>query len=668
MVLNKMEIAKCMSSRWSCSGRAVARGVALVVGTTFVMSGGSSEAQRFVASEICANAFPFAINDSGQITGSYGSGPNWGGFIYSALNNAFQPINPPNGNDVNPLGINQAGEVVGNYQDYSSGTDGFTYSDEFVDFGAFLNSTLPNFTFGVNAVMATNNYGNLAGFYIGSGISTNGEPSGVASGFYWDGEYFYLMGEDFDGTLGYWANCWTHGVNDSGLVVGEYSSEDGSQYYPYAWLPDLDLDYDIVMPLKLPNNDGGGAAVAVNNSGEIVCSQSHADGSLTAFTCSTTQFIDTNLGSLGGRYTYPAAINESGFVCGESSLGASSDLHAFFYDPGSPSTFGSPTPAIFDLDDHLAQGPAAYSNLSSTDIIDQSDLLTNATALNNVGQIVAESKAGNCYLLTISGLDISSTSYSSTKSWNDWSELAGEGVPFAIVRCWRSNDQPDSPSAKSPVYPGAAALLEGASTQGIPIAGYLYMNFNGTLTGWQEMKGAMTAAGRQLHNLSFMAIDVETVDENETFTHQEQEDNLVQIKSAIGYAVQHGLAAVIYTYADAWNRIIGPLANNDDTIRKTPLWQSKPDGLADLSYDWNGVSEVCFHGMKTRSGDQLGPWTSRIGKQFWNGPTEYGAIGEPPLVGSAPPMTSQGYHYMLIDDDLFDPSLFNVPQRVKGLP
>ena len=135
----------------------------------FVYSGDSFMSLPSAPGAICCfGTAAFGINDSGQIVGSFVvSGPLFQGYVYSGGNYTILSAPGATGGTV-AIGINDAGQVVG-WTSYLSGapTQGFLYSG-----GNFIPLNVPGasntFAWGIN------NAGQIAGEYDvgGSGILT----------------------------------------------------------------------------------------------------------------------------------------------------------------------------------------------------------------------------------------------------------------------------------------------------------------------------------------------------------------------------------------------------------------------------------------------------------------------------------------------------------------
>lgn len=120
--------------------------------------------------------FPYGINDNGQIVGQYvDNTPNAGlhGFLDS--NGAFQTLDEPGAAYTNLVGINDSGQIVG-YSDlgsflYTPGVNGKP--------ATFTTITTP--TGGAATVTAINNNGQMVGYY---------RDKAGAHGFIYDGKHF----------------------------------------------------------------------------------------------------------------------------------------------------------------------------------------------------------------------------------------------------------------------------------------------------------------------------------------------------------------------------------------------------------------------------------------------------------------------------------------------
>jgi len=73
------------------------------------------------------DAIPIAINDSGEVAGSYSEDGDFLGFVYDK--GTFTTIDPPGATYAAPTAINNSGELAGYYEDSAGNTHGFIASD-----------------------------------------------------------------------------------------------------------------------------------------------------------------------------------------------------------------------------------------------------------------------------------------------------------------------------------------------------------------------------------------------------------------------------------------------------------------------------------------------------------------------------------------------------------
>jgi probable HAF family extracellular repeat protein len=143
------------------------------------------------------DAFYSGINNSGQIVGQYGTGSATNGFILE--NGTYTSLTYPGSIFTAASGINNAGQIVGTHQVNSTSDQGFIYSDGV--YTTISDPDDPNNTFA-------------------SGINDLGQIVGVINqlGFlYTNGTYTTI-----DGTA--------YGINDSGQIVGISGSPEPSTW------------------------------------------------------------------------------------------------------------------------------------------------------------------------------------------------------------------------------------------------------------------------------------------------------------------------------------------------------------------------------------------------------------------------------------------------------
>jgi probable HAF family extracellular repeat protein len=114
-------------------------------------------------------------------------------------------------------------------------------------------------------------------------------------------------------------------VNANGQVVGAASSPGFTQSHAFSWTAGGGTT-DI-------GTLGGrnSSAAAVNDAGEVVGWAHRVDNSMHAFSWTTANGI-TDVGTLGGPYSVAAAVNATGQIVGYAAT-ATSQRHAFAWDP-----------------------------------------------------------------------------------------------------------------------------------------------------------------------------------------------------------------------------------------------------------------------------------------------------------------------------------------------
>jgi probable HAF family extracellular repeat protein len=325
----------------------------LTVMGLMVISGASVQAQTFTATNLgtlgaASGTVAYGINNSGQVVGLSGTGqPVCGtcafyylqqiyGFLWS--NGIMTSLGTPSGLNSVAYGINNSGQVVGNYNipgPYGQFSGSFFYSG------------------GTNVILKA---GGSA-----TAVNNSGQIAGSAGN-----AFLYNAGVFTDlGTLGGSGSTAT-AVNDSGQVAGYSSISGNSATHSFLW---------------------NGAAMA-------------------------------DLGTLGGTNSQALGINQSGLVVGFSQLPGNAASHAFLYSAGALTDLGTLGGINSQADGINAAGEAVgWANTQSGAqdgflwnngaIRDINSLVTlpgvsllEATAINDLGQIVANGSDGFAYLLT----------------------------------------------------------------------------------------------------------------------------------------------------------------------------------------------------------------------------------------------------------------------------
>jgi hypothetical protein len=189
------------------------------------------------------------INDSGQIVGTYGNSSGNYGFLLS--NGVYTAINPPgvrqvtpsapyNGGGTSAIGINNNGEIVGEWLPATGPIDGFIYSG-----GSFTNTAISDSTYSTT-LYGVNDSGLISGFEA-TGTGTN-------DSFLYNGSTFTPL--NFPGAT----ETVVQGLNDSGEAVGFYMMNGSTMGFTY-----LSGTYTSVV---YPGSDYT-ALFGVSNNGEI---------------------------------------------------------------------------------------------------------------------------------------------------------------------------------------------------------------------------------------------------------------------------------------------------------------------------------------------------------------------------------------------------------------
>jgi probable HAF family extracellular repeat protein len=187
-----------------------------------------------------SNTAAVAINNNGDIVGSYRDGIQTRGFLYSDGVYTTLPTPPtdfPGFSNVNPTGINDTCEIVGFYEGGS-----FLYRD-----GIYTTLNDPLGTYGTFA-SDINNAGQIVGTYWTDDHSAHGF-------LYSAGNYVTL-----DHPLANIASTFASGINDVGQIVGYFGSDTGTHGFVYDGVGYTTID------------DPSGFATyvtSINNNGQI---------------------------------------------------------------------------------------------------------------------------------------------------------------------------------------------------------------------------------------------------------------------------------------------------------------------------------------------------------------------------------------------------------------
>jgi probable HAF family extracellular repeat protein len=255
-----------------------------------------------------ANAGTFAhdINNAGQIVGSYtifmgGLSPfsQGYGFIYNPQDGTYAILNDPLGIFTSAQGINDVGQVVGNYSAVGL-LHGFLYTG-----GTYTPLDAPGAT--QTQPNGINNVGQIVGSYsVGS----------VNHGFFYNGGTYTTVDDPLAGPAGTSA----YGINNAGQIVGYYTDAGGRSHgFLYSGGTYTTIDNPTGTDTQ---------ALGINDLGEIV--GVYSNGSVHGFLYSAG--IYTTLDDPRATSdTYAYGINNSDAVVGYS---VSSGRHGFVAVPG----------------------------------------------------------------------------------------------------------------------------------------------------------------------------------------------------------------------------------------------------------------------------------------------------------------------------------------------
>lgn len=192
-----------------------------------------------------------------------------------------------------------------------------------------------------------------------------------------------------------------YGINDLGNICGTYGNNSTGAQFGYLYRA------GVVTPLSALGSTT--ACAAINNAGTIVGYSALPNYLSHAFCYS--QGTTTDLGTLGGRFSYASSINSAGVIVGAADLSLTT-THAFRYENGVMTDLGSLDGRMSHAEDindlgvivgySTAGGPSSgyehafrYNAGAMTDLGTLSGPLgsSEASAINSLGVIVGTSDA-----------------------------------------------------------------------------------------------------------------------------------------------------------------------------------------------------------------------------------------------------------------------------------
>jgi probable HAF family extracellular repeat protein len=196
------------------------------------------------------NAEPKSINKHGEISGFCFTGRISGFFLNK--NGKLSVLNFPGANLTEAIGINDDGQVVGDYRETSGRFHGFLWDD-----GNFRTLDVPFPDAVLSSPAGINNVGQIVGFYFDNDV-TGSFPNGRAHGFLYDNGIFTSF--DFPGATA----TLPADINDHGQIVGIYADND---MVAHSFLLDRGkfTEFDVSFSSVVGTQVSG-----INNRGQIV--------------------------------------------------------------------------------------------------------------------------------------------------------------------------------------------------------------------------------------------------------------------------------------------------------------------------------------------------------------------------------------------------------------
>jgi probable HAF family extracellular repeat protein len=248
-----------------------------------------------------AQTFAFGINGTDQIVGFYADKDGrYHGYIFDADSGTYTTLDDPQGTFATlSTGINDAGLVVGTYNDNFRGNHGFLYNGRtYTTLDDPLGSTAGDGT----VAIGINRSGQVVGYY---------DDLHNHHGFLYSGGTYTTLNDPL-ATNGTEAD----GINSAGLIVGVYFDHTGTDTHGFLYNPNGGTYTTLDDPLATNGNDPRGSgtfATGINDAGVIVGSYVNNTG--------THGFlynggIYTTLDDPGALDTEPTGINKSSHVVG----------------------------------------------------------------------------------------------------------------------------------------------------------------------------------------------------------------------------------------------------------------------------------------------------------------------------------------------------------------
>jgi hypothetical protein len=319
------------------------------------------------------------INGNGEIVGYYvdtngadiGFVYNGGTYTTIVGSDTFTPVNsgqisnaPASSVNIVPLGINNAGEIVGYFKTavggagLNGGTDAFIYLYGSTGaFSVFELDTLSTFNFAPTTATALDNQGQIVGYGINFSISTTSNSSfdGANLSAYTGDQYKMVpaatlvfpstpvAGVDVEGATE------AEGINNQGEVVGSWVGTDPS-FSSIALSHGFIYTNSVYYYFDEPNAVGGTFAQGVNDSDVIVGYYLDGNGLAHGFEYNQLTQTFTTINVPGAAQTYLYGIDDAGAMVG-AYVDSSGMSHGFGVDlPASTTTSPSSVDYNFNGD------------------------------------------------------------------------------------------------------------------------------------------------------------------------------------------------------------------------------------------------------------------------------------------------------------------------------
>ncbi len=305
----------------------------LFLGSEAVMTDGSGQASFTMTLGVPANGVPFVTataTDQAGNTSAFSAG--------LAVTPELTRIEVPGARETLAYGINNSGQIVGEYYDAAGGRHGFLLSD-----GSYTTLDVPGAR--VTIAHGINDTGQIVGYYF--------DATGT-HGFLLSGGNFTTF--DVPGAEG----AWGYGINNSGQIVGEYYDAAGDHGFLLS-----DGNYTT---FDVPGASIT-AAYGINDSGQIVGTYRDTGNYRHGFLVNDGQYTTFNVPASSD--TDAQGINDAGQIVGYyADLGGNSgggfllsgDSYTTFHVPGMVFTYAQ---GVNDSDQIVGYPVGGYSFFSN---------------------------------------------------------------------------------------------------------------------------------------------------------------------------------------------------------------------------------------------------------------------------------------------------------------